>query len=69
MRTLGISPQVWCDGCGAEITWSPVVREGRDYCCEDCAAGLPCRCGERMELADERRASGGADSVTGVEGF
>jgi hypothetical protein len=46
---------VWCDGCGLEITWSPIVRGKRKYCCQDCASGLPCDCGARLELDDERR--------------
>lgn len=46
---------IYCDGCGVEITWSPVIIGLRDYCCEDCREGLPCRCGERMEQEEERR--------------
>jgi hypothetical protein len=47
----------WCDGCGVEITWAPVVVEGRTYCCRDCSQGLLCICGERMELDEEQRGS------------
>ena len=50
------SEEVWCAGCGVEITWGPVVREKRMYCCQDCADGLECECGARMEFDDERRA-------------
>ena len=52
---------IWCDRCGVEITWSPLVklRPGslgkNEYCCNDCYAGLPCGCGERMEMEEERR--------------
>jgi hypothetical protein len=48
-----------CDNCGVEITWAALVRVGADkrrllhYCCEDCLAGQPCCCGERMELEAE----------------
>lgn len=58
---------VICDGCGAEITWSPVVRRAKSdpirfragvYCCIDCAEGRPCRCGERMEFDDDFRERG-----------
>jgi hypothetical protein len=42
-----------CDGCGAEITWSPVVRTNRHYCCEDCSNGLPCDCAARQEIDEE----------------
>ena len=35
---------VYCDECGVEITWTPVVIDGRPYCCRDCAVGLECDC-------------------------
>jgi len=31
-----------CDGCGVEITWAPILAEGRRYCCALCAAGGDC---------------------------
>ena len=52
---------IWCDGCGVEITWVPYRQPGmtkpvsKDYCCVDCYEGISCRCGERMEIDDERR--------------
>lgn len=46
---------VWCDGCGAEITWSPVITARRDFCCADCSNGLPCECGARQDWEDDRR--------------
>ena len=62
-----IEGTVFCDGCGAEITWSPVIiqpasgarltRPG-EFCCNDCADGRPCRCGERLEFDDENREHG-----------
>lgn len=36
--------ELCCDECGAEITWTPVVIDGRYYCCHDCAMGLECDC-------------------------
>ena len=45
----------WCDGCGVEITWGGFVVKKRIYCCEDCAQGISCLCGERMEMDDGRR--------------
>lgn len=54
---------VWCDGCGVEISWAPVVDQQFIYCCSDCHADLPCRCGERMELEDERRQAGESSQV------
>lgn len=52
-----IEEAVWCDGCGVEISWGPVVVGDRKYCCQDCAAGWPCDCGTRLEIEDERRSS------------
>lgn len=46
---------IWCDGCGIEILWAPLIVGKRDYCCEDCWDGRECRCAERMELEDDRR--------------
>ena len=43
----------WCDGCGVEITWVPVQIDRRTYCCRECSQGIPCACGERMELDEE----------------
>jgi hypothetical protein len=45
----------YCDRCGAEIVGSPVVRENRRHCCQDCADGLPCDCA--LILEDDRRES------------
>jgi hypothetical protein len=50
---------VWCNNCGVEITWAPLVMGGGDYCCEDCYHGRACQCGERLEEDDDRRAGGG----------
>lgn len=46
----------FCDGCGVEIGLSPVIKDRQEYCCEDCAQGYQCNCGERMELDQRRRA-------------
>ncbi len=51
-----IESTVFCDGCGTEITWTPFMRHEKEYCCEDCAHGIPCSCGDLMELGDEVRA-------------
>ena len=53
----------WCDGCGVEITWGPVLVDKRTHCCQDCAQGIPCQCGERMEMNDERRNVGAASTA------
>jgi hypothetical protein len=61
-----IEESVYCDNCGVEITWAPYLTTRRkgsdgggfhkvDYCCQECYKGYVCRCGERMEMEDERR--------------
>ena len=57
----------WCDGCGVEITWVPVQIDRRTYCCRECSQGIPCACGERMELDEEQRGMG-ATSTSAVTG-
>lgn len=52
----------WCNGCGVEITWGPVVIRNQVYCCQDCAQGYGCTCSERLEMDEEIRGSG-ADSA------
>jgi hypothetical protein len=51
---------IFCDGCGAEITWTPIIIKTiyhtYEYCCEDCADERSCACGDRMILGDEQRA-------------
>jgi hypothetical protein len=56
-----IEGTVWCEGCGVEITTAPYLKGGREYCCQDCARGWRCTCGDQMELDDERRP--GADAM------
>ena len=55
---------VWCDGCGAEITWGPIAVRNRIYCCWECAQGISCECGERMEIEDENRDLGQKSAIT-----
>jgi hypothetical protein len=50
----------WCDGCGVEITWGPLLKGERTYCCEECLQGWACRCRARQELEDDRRQSNAA---------
>jgi len=51
---------IYCRNCGVEITWSPILQKSHGspkvlhYCCQDCLDGLECRCGERMELEEQR---------------
>jgi hypothetical protein len=46
---------IWCDGCGLEIIWLPLVISGRHYCCQECMRGLACQCYRWSELDEERR--------------
>ncbi len=46
---------IWCDGCGEEITWAPLMKEGCHYCCQDCIDGLPCNCYRWSEMDLSRR--------------
>ena len=62
----GIESTIWCDKCGVEILWGPIVINQRNYCCQSCFEGLQCKCSERMEMDDDRR--GGESSVDEVTG-
>lgn len=54
----------WCDGCGVEITWGPVLVEQRTYCCRECSLDIPCACGERLELDEDQRSDRAATAPT-----
>jgi hypothetical protein len=49
MRT---NETIWCDGCGVEILCLPIITPLGEFCCKDCSLGLPCSCGELLELED-----------------
>jgi hypothetical protein len=55
---------IFCDGCGAEIGWLPVIVEQRHFCCTDCAEGRSCTCGLQAEWEDDRRST----QMPGIEG-
>jgi hypothetical protein len=50
-----LNKTIWCDGCGEEITWSPLIKDECHYCCLDCMDGLPCPCYRWSELDLDRR--------------
>ena len=56
---------ICCDECGAEITWTPIVIDGRPYCCHDCAVGLECDCASTNFLWEDDL---GPLSIWGAEG-
>ena len=45
----------WCAGCGAEIFHAPYVAKNQNYCCQNCALGYACHCGQAMEREDDYR--------------
>lgn len=55
---------IWCDACGVEILWAPLTVEKRDFCCRDCFEDQPCKCSERAELEERRRARSDAGRTT-----
>ena len=57
-----IEGMIYCDGCGVEFSWSPIISGEYNYCCQDCLEGRQCGCGERLEMEENRRA-GGEDQV------
>ena len=44
MTRIRYTNTVVCDGCGVEITWTPVLKGEEFFCCQLCAQGLPCEC-------------------------
>lgn len=40
----------WCDGCGVEIRWVPLLKGERHFCCQECAEGQVCDCSQWSEL-------------------
>ena len=52
---------LWCDGCGREILWIPYVVHKKEFCCQDCAFGFTCQCGESIEWEEDYR-----DTVTTI---
>jgi hypothetical protein len=55
---------LWCDGCGVEITWVPIIKAGQAFCCQDCCDGIPCSCYRWSELDLDRR----SEEVEGEQG-
>lgn len=52
-----IEGSLFCDGCGVEITWIPVIFGNEHYCCQTCLEGEECSCGAHEE-EEERRQTG-----------
>jgi hypothetical protein len=48
-----VAQEMYCEGCGVEVTWTPILAGGRRYCCPLCAAGGKCGCGYAVEDDEE----------------
>ena len=46
---------IWCAGCGAEILQAPYVVNHQNFCCQNCAQGYTCKCGQAMERKEDYR--------------
>lgn len=49
---------LWCDGCGVEIRWKPIIKDQRSYCCVRCSNGEVCNCEavlEEVQLAPSKQ--------------
>lgn len=50
-----------CPACNMPFDWPGIAEGGEEYCCEECASGLPCSCpqhdhrSERVEAPADRR--------------
>lgn len=64
-----IEGTIFCNNCGVEITWAPIVIKNFHYCCPDCLAHFPCECGDRMEMEDERRQKAYSPTSPEIEAF
>lgn len=40
---------LWCDGCGVEIRWRPILKDQRSYCCQRCLNGEVCNCADVLD--------------------
>jgi hypothetical protein len=59
-----IEDTVFCDACGVEMPLAPVVKNRKEYCCDDCAKGYECKCGEQLELDEQGRSQRSTDIST-----
>lgn len=39
-----MSEEKICPACHLPFHWPGVTETGREYCCAECARGLPCSC-------------------------
>ncbi|HRX02067.1 MAG: hypothetical protein KDI07_11305 [Anaerolineae bacterium] len=60
MTRIRYTNTVICDGCGVEVTWTPVLRGEKTFCCQQCAQGLACEC----DFPSEEGAAKPAELVT-----
>jgi hypothetical protein len=48
-----IEGTVFCDNCGVEITWAPIVADNHHYCCQDCHDHLQCDCRPAIDWEED----------------
>jgi hypothetical protein len=59
-----------CDGCGVEIVGAPVFFNLQFFCCQDCADGRECDCGNKIDGGEDfRSAKIGPSGMGGDIGF
>jgi hypothetical protein len=56
-----------CDGCGVEIVGAPVFVNNLFFCCQDCADGRECDCGNKLDVGEDFRSTKLGASV--MEGY
>jgi hypothetical protein len=59
---------LWCDGCGVEISWSPVIAGETKYCCQDCQNGYECDCKNLISVENSYDYAN-SDQKSKYEGF
>ena len=47
-----MNEQKICRGCSMPFDWPGVVEGGEEFCCDECAAGLPCTCPQHDHRTD-----------------
>lgn len=62
-----IEDTIWCNNCGVEILWAPLVIGKHDYCCRECYLGLVCECGALEDEDEEHRMK--SPALSGMPGL
>jgi hypothetical protein len=54
IRVEAVEHGVFCDGCGVEITWVPILSDGRRYCCALCTRGATADAATQSKMKTKR---------------